>query len=77
LEQEYQAISVFGRLLPTKGMEIGGAGSAVVIIFSSDSWILRTKHGNRFQDEPFDNLERLLIVAKEILGPPKEPPKES
>jgi hypothetical protein len=72
-----QNILVFGRLSPVRGMDLYGAGSAVVIVYSGGNWILRTKIANRFQDEPFTTLESLLIAAEEILGPPKEPLKDA
>lgn len=77
LSEGQQGIAVHGRALDTGYMGLIRLGSTGIIISSGDTWILRLLYVPHFKDEHFDKLESLLIVAKEILGPSREPPKES
>jgi hypothetical protein len=72
VEEDEVAIAVMGKRSPPNSIGIFGFGSALIIVFSMQRWILRTIVGQRFKDEFYETIEGLLPAAESILGPPFE-----
>jgi hypothetical protein len=72
VEEDEVAIAVMGKRSLPDSIGISVFGSALIIIFSRQRWILRTIVGQRFKDEFYETIEGLLPAAESILGSPFE-----